>query len=107
MVLKPGSEPVIQAARRVPHLLREPLKNELERMETARIITKVDEPSDWFVPGKQLVLADALSRAPLPGSQKGAPHNDVEVHAISVLSSLVSSTTDRHPWRMEDRPVSC
>lgn len=46
MVLKEGSVPAVQAARRVPLALREPLRNELRRMEQAGIIAKVNEPSD-------------------------------------------------------------
>ncbi|XP_049519032.1 uncharacterized protein LOC125943603 [Dermacentor silvarum] len=47
MVLKKGSVPVVQAARRAPLTLREPLRKELRRMEEAGIIVKVNEPTDW------------------------------------------------------------
>lgn len=50
MVLKKGSVPVVQAARRVPLTLREPLRKELRRMEEAGIIVKVNEPTDWVSP---------------------------------------------------------
>ncbi|XP_037523654.1 uncharacterized protein LOC119400775 [Rhipicephalus sanguineus] len=46
MVLKEGSVPVVQAARRIPLTLREPLRNEVRRMEEAGIIVKVNEPTD-------------------------------------------------------------
>ena len=45
--LKPDSKPVVHAPRRVPHSLRENLKKELNRMETADVISKVTEPTDW------------------------------------------------------------
>lgn len=45
-----------------------------------------------FIPGKDLVLADMLSRtATLPGAADEA--EDMEVHAIQVVSSLVSRRT--------------
>ncbi|XP_049270538.1 uncharacterized protein LOC125758032 [Rhipicephalus sanguineus] len=47
MVLRDGAVPVVQAARRVPVALQEPLKMELDRMQRAGIITKVTEPTDW------------------------------------------------------------
>lgn len=49
-----------------------------------------------YVPGKLLVLADTLSRAPSPCSQTVPNANDdVEVHAVSVRSSVVSERTGR------------
>ena len=45
--LKPGIEPVIHAARKVPVVLREKVKVELERMEKLKVITKVDKPTKW------------------------------------------------------------
>lgn len=50
MVLRDNSTPVIQPARRVAHALRAPLKAELDRMETAGVIAKAPEPSDWVSP---------------------------------------------------------
>ncbi|KAM7308616.1 uncharacterized protein ISCGN_012250 [Ixodes scapularis] len=47
---KHGVKQVIQAARRVPQLLKEPLKQELSRMEEAGIIVRMEEPSDWVSP---------------------------------------------------------
>ncbi|XP_070377310.1 uncharacterized protein [Dermacentor albipictus] len=95
MVLRDNAEPVIQPVRRVPLALTEPLRGELERMEHAGIITKVTEPTDWFVPGKQLLLADMLSRATTKTMACDLDSNDVEVHAVSTVSSLVSENT----WR--------
>ncbi|XP_050039674.1 uncharacterized protein [Dermacentor andersoni] len=64
MVLRPDAVPVVQLARKVPLALKQPLRDELARMEKASIIVKVEEPTEWFVPGKDLLLADMLSRAP-------------------------------------------
>lgn len=50
MVLRDGTVPVVQAARRVPVALQEPLKMELDSMQRAGIITKVTEPTDWVSP---------------------------------------------------------
>lgn len=47
-----------------------------------------------YVPGKLLVLADTLSRAPSPRSQVTPVENDdAEVYAVSVCSSVVSGKT--------------
>ncbi|XP_075743755.1 uncharacterized protein LOC142802662 [Rhipicephalus microplus] len=90
MALREDAVPVVHPARRVPLALREPLRQELERMETASIIKKVDEPTEWFVPGKELVLADMLSRAPMP-SQSSSAFTDVDIHATEVVSGIVST----------------
>ncbi|XP_040355270.2 uncharacterized protein LOC121045893, partial [Ixodes scapularis] len=45
MVLRDDATPVVQPARRVPLALREPLREELERMERADIIRKVNGPT--------------------------------------------------------------
>lgn len=50
MVLKTGSQPLIKPARRVPHVRLEPKKNEHQRMESAGIITRMEETSDWVSP---------------------------------------------------------
>ncbi|XP_049269161.1 uncharacterized protein LOC125757601 [Rhipicephalus sanguineus] len=47
MVLREGALPVVQTARRVPLVLREPLRKELDRMEREGIIIKVTEPTEW------------------------------------------------------------
>ncbi|XP_040077642.1 uncharacterized protein LOC120849477 [Ixodes scapularis] len=44
---KEGTVPVVQPTRRVPQALMESLKQELNRMEQAGIITRMKEPSDW------------------------------------------------------------
>ncbi|XP_049515785.1 uncharacterized protein LOC125941948 [Dermacentor silvarum] len=46
-----------------------------------------------FIPGKQMALADMLSRAPAPGDGTATDTTDVEIHAVSVVSSLVSERT--------------
>lgn len=50
MVLREEATPVVQPVRRVPLALREPLREELDRMERAGIIIKVSEPTDWVSP---------------------------------------------------------
>ncbi|XP_075554712.1 uncharacterized protein LOC142587522 [Dermacentor variabilis] len=50
MVLHDNATPIVQAARRVPLALQEPLREELGRIERAGIITKVTEPTDWGEP---------------------------------------------------------
>ncbi|XP_077511488.1 uncharacterized protein LOC144121920 [Amblyomma americanum] len=50
MVLREDAIPVIQPARRIPLALREPLREELQRMEEAHIIERVNEPTEWVSP---------------------------------------------------------
>lgn len=50
MVLCPNAVPVVQPARRVPLALREPLRLELQRMESAGIIQRENGPTDWVSP---------------------------------------------------------
>ncbi|XP_075733124.1 uncharacterized protein LOC142775550 [Rhipicephalus microplus] len=50
MVLREDAVPVVQPARRVPIALKGRLRQELQRMETASIIVKVDEPTEWVSP---------------------------------------------------------
>nr|XP_037274010.1 uncharacterized protein K02A2.6-like [Rhipicephalus microplus] len=47
MVLREDAVPVVQPARRVPIALKGCLRQELQRMEKASIIVKVDEPTEW------------------------------------------------------------
>ena len=39
--------PVVAATRRVPVALREPLKSELNKLQTMNVIAQVEEPTDW------------------------------------------------------------
>lgn len=45
--LKPGATPVVHPTRRVPHAIKDRLKEELARMETMGIIERVSQPTDW------------------------------------------------------------
>ncbi|KAL7859481.1 hypothetical protein SRHO_G00146280 [Serrasalmus rhombeus] len=45
--LKEDAQPVIHAPRRIPAPLRERLKKELDRMCEMKVITKVEEPTEW------------------------------------------------------------
>nr|XP_037285080.1 uncharacterized protein LOC119178014 [Rhipicephalus microplus] len=102
MVLRDDAVPVIQPARRVPLALQGPLKQELDRMEKAGIVAKVQEPTDWFVPGKELVLADLLSRASV-GPPDEEADEDVEIHAVTTVQALISEATQGQP--IGRRPV--
>ncbi|XP_037577080.2 uncharacterized protein LOC119459346 [Dermacentor silvarum] len=92
MVLREDAVPVVQRTRRVPYALKKPLKKELDRMNAANIIEKVEEPSDWYVPGSKLVVAHTLSRIPSREQpEKGT--TDVEVHAVGALTAVVGPAT--------------
>ena len=43
----PKVTPVVNPQRIVPVALRDKLKRELDRMESAQIITKVNKPTEW------------------------------------------------------------
>jgi len=45
--LKPNSQPVIHAPRKVPFLLRDKLKCKLDELVNQNIIEKVDRPTEW------------------------------------------------------------
>ena len=45
--IDPSVKPVIHPPRRVPVTLKDPLKKELDRMVEERILTPVNEPTDW------------------------------------------------------------
>jgi hypothetical protein len=47
ITLDPSVPPVIHPPRRVPKALREPLKKELDSLESQGIIVKVSEPTNW------------------------------------------------------------
>ena len=47
--VKPGAIPIVYSPRRVPDALRDSLKEDLDRMESMKVIRKLDinEASDW------------------------------------------------------------
>lgn len=47
ITIDPNAQPVVHPPRRVPVALREPLRDELNRLEEKGIIAKVDRPTDW------------------------------------------------------------
>ncbi|XP_030851255.1 uncharacterized protein K02A2.6-like [Strongylocentrotus purpuratus] len=47
ITLKENAQPVQHACRKIPFPLRNQLKDELDKMERLKVITPVDEPSDW------------------------------------------------------------
>lgn len=53
--IDPTVKPVVMPPRRVPLALKSKLKDELERLETLGVITKVTKPTDWV---SNLVVAE-------------------------------------------------
>ena len=47
MQTRPEVQPVVHAPRRVPFVLRDRLKSELDKEESLGVIVKVNEPTDW------------------------------------------------------------
>ena len=47
LYVKEDAIPVIQPPRKIPYMLQTKLKEELERMESLKVIDKVNEPTDW------------------------------------------------------------
>lgn len=79
--MKDGAKPVEVRTLRLQHARQAPLREELECMEAEGIILKMEEPAELFVPGKKLLLADALSRIPAEDSVRPSEDDDVSVHA--------------------------
>ena len=48
--LKEGAPPTIHSPRRVPHALKDRLKEELDKLVNTKVITKVTEPTEWVNP---------------------------------------------------------
>lgn len=48
--LKEGTVPKVVPGRKIPFKLEKKVKKELQRMETAQVIQKVDEPTEWVNP---------------------------------------------------------
>ena len=47
IVLDPNVQPTIHAARKCPIQMKDEIKSELEKMEEAKVIRRVTEPTDW------------------------------------------------------------
>ena len=45
--LKSDATPVVHPARRIPHAIKDKLKQELDKMENTGVIEKVTKPTDW------------------------------------------------------------
>lgn len=50
IIIDKNVKPAIHCARKVPFGIRDKLKEELERLETGKIIKKVSKPTDWVNP---------------------------------------------------------
>ena len=47
ITLHDNHQPVINTARRIPHSLKDRLRQALERNVRSEVLSKVDEPTDW------------------------------------------------------------
>ena len=47
LILKPDAEPVVRGPKRIPVELKEPVKNELDRLVGLGVLTPVEQPTDW------------------------------------------------------------
>ena len=54
-------KPVVSPCRRVPLMLKEKLKNALDKLENEKIIAKVEYPTDWVI---NLVIVEKKNAVP-------------------------------------------
>ncbi len=92
--------PTVDPPRRIPHALREQVKNELDKMEKAGVIMKQTEPTPWVnsmvvvrSPGKVRVCLDP-SRLNKAIKRAHYPVKTVEEVAASMPSAVLISTLD-------------
>ncbi|CAH0717096.1 unnamed protein product, partial [Brenthis ino] len=57
LTLKPNATPFIEACRRIPLQLQQPLKQELEAMEQSGVIQRVEEPTEWEISHLRTLLS--------------------------------------------------
>ena len=97
----PDCKPVILPARKVPVSVREKFKEELQRLERLKVITPVDEPTEWV---SQIVVAVKKS-GELRVCIDPRPLNTVskrERYQIPVLDDLLPDLTDARVFTKVD-----
>ena len=97
----PGSKPVILPARKVPVSIRENFKEELQRLESLKVIAPVDEPTEWV---SQIVVAVKKS-GELRVCIDPKPLNDAlrrEHYQIPVIDDLLPDLTDARVFTKTD-----
>ena len=97
----PDCKPVILPARKVPVSVREKFKEELQRLERLKVITPVDEPTEWV---SQIVVAVKKS-GELRVCIDPPPLNTVlkrEPYQIPVIDDLLPDLTDARVFTKAD-----
>ena len=97
----PDCKPVILPARKVPVSVREKFKEELQRLERLKVITPVDEPTEWV---SQIVVAVKKS-GELRVCIDPRPLNTVlkrERYQIPVIDDLLPDLTDARVFTKVD-----
>ena len=97
----PGFKPVIRPARKVPVSIREKFKEELQRLESLKVIAPVDEPTEWV---SQIVVAVKKS-GELRVCIDPKPLNDAlkrEHYQIPVIEDLLPDLTDARVFTKAD-----
>ena len=61
LTLNSDVEPILRPPKRLPIELKEPVKLELDRLDTAGVLTPVDEPPDWV---NQMAIATKKNGKP-------------------------------------------
>ncbi|KAF8566448.1 hypothetical protein P879_11529 [Paragonimus westermani] len=92
--IDPTVRPIVLPMRRLPFAIKDSFEKEISRLENLGVIRRVEVPTDWSVlvrlqkydcdiihtSGKDMVLADTLSRAPVPTCEdKGAKFDRVHL----------------------------
>ena len=78
LAVKPGVKPIFVRPRSVPFALREPVERELERLEAAGVIEKVNH-SDWAAPIIAVPKGDGQMR--ICGDYKVTVNQSIDVEA--------------------------
>ena len=92
LAVKPGAKPIFVRPHSVPFALREPVERELERLEAAGVIEKVNH-SDWAAPIVAVPKGDGQIRICRDYKVTVNQSLDVEAYPLPKPEDLMTSLT--------------